>query len=70
MTVIRNWHVRYVHLYTAGFLAVFILWPVQAFSGIAEILSPATGRLPKKIIPLRKNSFPRPWKRTRKIFAS
>ena len=38
MTVIRNWHVRYVHLYTAGFLAVFILWPVQAFSGIAEIL--------------------------------
>jgi formylglycine-generating enzyme required for sulfatase activity len=39
MNVIFNWRARCAHLCTAGFLAVFLLWPVQAFSGIAETLA-------------------------------
>ncbi len=48
MTVIRNWHVKCAHLYTAGILAVFMLWPAQAFSGIAETLASGDVALEKK----------------------
>jgi len=48
MSLIRNWHVKCAHLYTAGILAVFILSPVQAFSGIAETLASGDLALEKK----------------------
>ncbi len=57
MTVIRNWHVRCAHLYMAGILAVFMLWPVQAFGDIVKILTEGDSALKKKEYALAEKIF-------------
>lgn len=57
MTVIRNLHVKYSHLYIAGVLAVFMIWPVQASCDIAKTISSGDQAFAKKRYSVAEKAF-------------